>query len=277
MKMTKKILLGAAALVAALAFVGCGAGDGDDTEKAITGSGKKYTVSFTNETGDEYRAYKTTTLKHAGALVKVTFNNADKPATFGTSKMGVIFNLKEDGEKREFYLIGLNPDKENTNFYVSKYSNITDIKASNFGAKTNAAEGEPSEIEIVPLKKSSKISSIEPDADGNWSVYVFYKAINDGSFDFAILNITDEEAKKITKDDDYENLDYSAYLDKILESGNTLAKADAEEDFADTTGVKFNKNSQKKLAVYARIPKDKTLEGSWEIASTYKEADVIEE
>ena len=116
MKMTKKILLGAAALVAALAFVGCGAGDDDDTEKAITGSGKKYTVSFTNETGDEYRAYKTTTLKHAGALVKVTFNNADKPATFGTSKMGVIFNLKEDGEKREFYLIGLNPDKDNTNF-----------------------------------------------------------------------------------------------------------------------------------------------------------------
>jgi hypothetical protein len=144
MKMVKKLLLGLVAVATVLTLVSCdGLLNKDDDAGAIKGSGKKYKVSYNNEETVAYRAYKATTLKHAGGLVKVTFDSNN----VGTSKMGIIFDLKDDDANegaREFYIIGLNPSSSVKNFYVSKFTNVTDIQASNFG--TDLEENPAKEI-----------------------------------------------------------------------------------------------------------------------------------
>ena len=68
----KKLLSVVAAALVALTFVGCdGLLQKDDTEGAIKGAGKKYTVDYKNESENAYRAYNATSLKHSGGLIKV--------------------------------------------------------------------------------------------------------------------------------------------------------------------------------------------------------------
>ncbi len=199
---------------------------GDDTEGAIKGSNGNYTVDYNNTSNDLYRAYKDTALKHAGALIKVTFdsNNVSK------SKMGVIFDLKEDDENagaQEFYIIGLNPsakDSNTANFYVSKYTNVTDIQANNFGTdlKTNPAK----EVEIVKLATSNNITVPAADAEGKISFYVYYKLMSDGSFDWAVLDMTDEKMENFKTNAKFNKQKLKDYT--VLKSGNTKAKAGAE-------------------------------------------------
>ena len=63
MKMVKKLLLGLVAVATVLTLVSCdGLLNKDDDAGAITGSGKKYKVSYKNEETDAYRAYKATKL-----------------------------------------------------------------------------------------------------------------------------------------------------------------------------------------------------------------------
>ncbi len=197
--------------------------EGDDTQGAIKGSNDNYTVKYTNsDTVEAYRAYKETTLKHSGALIKVTFNSAN----VSTSKMGVIFDLKDDDENegaKEFYCIGLNPSSSVKNFYVSKFTNVTDIQAYNFGTElpTNKAK----EVEIVALNMNNNIT-VPAAVDGKISFYVYYKLMSDGSFDWAVLDMTDDKMadfKGSTKFNKAKLKDYT-----VLKSGNTKAKVGAE-------------------------------------------------
>jgi uncharacterized lipoprotein NlpE involved in copper resistance len=193
--------------------------EADDTQGAIKGSNDNYTVEYTNSsTSDAYRAYKETTLNHAGALIKVTFNSAN----VSTSKMGVIFDLKDDDENegaKEFYIIGLNPKTTEKNFYVSKFTNVTDIQAYNFGtkAKTNPAK----EVEIVALDKANNIPVPEADADGNISFYVYYKLMADGTFNYAVLDMTDEDMANFKGSTKFNKAKIDDYT--VLAKGNTKA------------------------------------------------------
>ena len=264
MKLVKKILMGLVATAVVLSLASC---DGllpkDDTEGAITGSVKNYKVEYTNEsTTDNYRAYKATTLKHAGTLVKVTFDSNN----VSSSKMGIIFDLKADKDNkdaRQFYIIGLNPRSDVANFYVSKFTNVTDIQADNFGTKLT--ENKAKEIEIVPLAQSNNITFPAADADGKYSVYVYYKALTDGSFDWKVLNISDDVAKAY-------NFKTGAFESSaVLASGNTKAKCGAEYDECEE-----GKQNQSKIAFYAQIAKNTTLKGSWKVIGTYLEAEDAE-
>lgn len=265
----KKLLSVVAAALVALTFVGCdGLLQKDDTEGAITGSGKKYKVEYKNEGTDAYRAYKATTMKHAGALVKVTFDSAD----VGTSKMGVIFDLKDavsgvkdaDGKAgRDFYCIGIGAGDKS--YYVSKFTNIVDIQANNFGAKTTATGTEPKEVEVVKYAQNNFTKLPAAAEDGSISVYVYYKALTDGSFDYKILNITDEVAKAFK----IETGTFDSSV--ILFEGNTLAKAGAEFEACEE-----GKQPQNKVAFYAQIAPNKELKGSWNVIGTYLEAEDAE-
>ena len=73
MKMVKKILLGLTAAALVTSFIGCK--QVDDEKKAIDGSNNDYSIDWENSGDDNYRAYKSTSLNHAGALVKVTFTD----------------------------------------------------------------------------------------------------------------------------------------------------------------------------------------------------------
>lgn len=197
--------------------------EGDDTAGAISGSNGNYEVDYNNTTNDLYRAYKDTALKHAGALIKVTFDSKN----VSKSKMGVIFDLKEDDEHagaQEFYIIGLNPTTSEKNFYVSKYKNVTDIQADNFG--TSLASNPAEEIEIVALNMSNNINVPAADADGKISFYVYYKLMSDGSFDYAVLDMTDEDMENFKTNDKFNKQKIDDYT--VLAKGNTKAKAGAE-------------------------------------------------
>ena len=267
MKMVNKILLGLAATAAVIAMVGCKFTD--DSKKTISGTGNDKTINHENTTDENYRAYISTDLKHSGALVKITFEDPDKA---GFSKMGVIFDLKENkdtAKSKSFYIIGVAPTAY-SNFYVSKMENITDIQAYNFGAKTNAAAGQPKETEYVALnigssKNSSDITLPAKADDGSISLYIYYKALKEGKYEWAALKLTDEKAK---------NINLSTFKLSDLTTAEVLKKGEITNAF-DAVNAD-DKVPQNKIAVYANVLKKKTLKGKWQFSKTYLEAEEID-
>jgi len=254
MKMVKKVLMGLAVAAIAFALTGCLQ---DDTEKAIKGSGSKYSIDYTNEGKDNYRAYKSTGISHAGALVKVTF---DKDCDAGVSKMGVIFDLQERKENkqklRDFNIIGIAKDGT---YYVSRLTNIEDIQANNFGAEEDAATG-PSEKVLVAL--GAKVT-MPTDSDGNYFVYVWYKANLNGTYSWALLNMTEDQAKTFDKN-----------AGDIPTGATTLKSGTISNAFDAVTETK--NLPKRKISVYAMIKPGKTLTGKWNIVGKYLEAEDAE-
>lgn len=259
MKLVKKIMMGVAALAATLALVSCGAKD-DDANDMISGSNGKFTIEFDNDTGDGSRGYKVNTkTKHAGALVKISIDDASASGANG-GVMGLIFDLKGNEEDKktakDFFIIGVRNDGK---YYVSKLINVTDLGAYNFG--TTLEENPATEIQIAPTSGTFADVTLSV-GDGCKYIYVYYKSNEDGTIDWKLLS--DNPASKDAKlsDKEFEALDFS----EVELAGGTI---DAE-----TTG--YSKLSQEKVAVYASVYKDGSLYGSWDFVGTYKDAEVIE-
>ena len=285
MKMVKKILLGLAAAAAVLSLASCGLKD-DDPEGAITGSGSNYKVNYTNpstKAKDYYRAYNTTSLRHSGALVKVTF---DDPSECKNSKMGLIFDLKDSvNEKaakgvRDFFIIGIGAEDA---LYVSKYENIVDIQGDNFGAKTtgNAAEGEATETEYIKLANGNCDLTSATNEDGSISLYIYCKANKEGEYKFALLagEPTDSNKKMKIDDLDLDNLPSGVTKLELPAVKTGCTKANNVGTIANAVAAvdSDSKIVQNKLAVYAMIDASATLTGSWKFCGTYKEAEEITE
>ncbi|MCR5400947.1 MAG: hypothetical protein K6E78_05055 [Treponema sp.] len=265
MKMTKKILLGAAALVAALAFVGCGAKDDDTNLVDITGKGNSYAIDFTNETDAAMRGYKPTALKHAGGLVKITIDESSSdpstPVKAG-GVMGFIFDLKDNADNKDakdFFIIGVRKG----GYYVSKFTGVTNLQAYNFGYSNKEDNTKADGTVEKEYKEAFQAITLPTDANGNPYVYVYAFGNNDGSFSWKILNASATEKVKSLSDKEFSNLDFTS--DMILAEGTIPA-----ED----TG--YDKQTQNKLAVYANVYAQGTLIGNWDFVGTYKEAEIDE-
>lgn len=266
----------AAALVLGLA--GCKMND--DPENAIKGLNNNYSIDYTNETGDDYRAYESTNFKHAGALVKIKIDN---PADCGNSKMGVIFELKENETNPkavDFYIIGVGTKNSQYNFYVSKFTGIVNLRDKNFGVPSNGTTGEhgEKEVEYIPLS-GTKISDLPEE------FYVYCKAdASDGSYKFALLKGEPTDGTKMDIDKININslpagvelitLPTSTIKNNCTITGN-IGKIPSV--FTAPTSGKDADVQQNKLALYARIDKDATLKGSWKFCGTYLEAEEVEE
>ncbi len=267
MKMVKKILLGLTASAAVLAFVGCKTVD--DEEGAIQGKNNDYSVTYENtDTENNYRAYKSTNLKHAGGLVKVTF---DEPDDNNFSKMGVLFDLHDNAanpDAKDFFIIGL-AGSSTYNFYVSKFTNVTDLQADNFG--TELASNPAVETEYVSY--GAAITQPAAAADGSISYYVYFKANTNGSYDWAVLNATDALVAdcEITADTSINDLPTGG---SILTYKNSTTKVMGQIP-APTPALTAVPQNQ--LAVYINVIKTKTLKGKWKFLDMYKEAEEIEE
>lgn len=274
MKMVKKLLLGLVAVAAVISLTGCMPKDDDDN--AIKKGVGKYYINYTYEkaadaTGEDaqnYRAYRSTGLKHAGALVKLTFK-ADPDAAYapGASKLGVIFGLTEDktAKTRDFNIIGI---AKNGDWYVSTMKNIVDIRARNFGASTKAsaeAAGEPFEKEHEALY-NSKISMPAADADGNVSVYVWYQATKSGSYKWAVLDMTKEQA------DEWKALSKEEKKDAAIPTATKVLKK-GEITGAFTAVTKDFTEPQYPISVYAMVSDQATLNGEWLMSGYYLEAE----
>lgn len=288
MKMVKKVLMGLALGAAVFSFVGCGdllnglAKTGQN-DGEITGGGSKIEINDANDGDAAKRVYKATALKHAGGLIKVTFKSTD----IGTSKMGVMFDLKDNKDGgNDFFVIGLNPRTDVANFYVSKFTNIKteDYQATNFGASVDAVSPAPKEVEYIKLATSNNIAVPAAASDGSVSFYVFYYLKTDGNYYWAVLDMTDEKMKDFNSDTKFKAAAEKVIANDgtytILKSGkieNVYAAAEEGKEatyYNDATitledgKTKVKVTKQNYIGYYGQIAAGKTLEGSWYVPST---------
>ena len=286
MKIMKKIAV--AVFAGAMVFGLASCAGGDDPEGAIKGSGKNYSIDYTNEGTDIYRAYSKTAYAHAGAAVEIKFENVKDKLKSGV--MGLIFDLNEkEGDKRDFSVIGIYTKKAasgngNIGFYISTFTDIKNIRDKNFGASTDASEGEPKEKEWVKAFVDAE-GTYDAEKD-TMTVYAYAIEKKDASgkwnYEVYLLNNTiaklDKDGKLV---DDKGNL-------VSLKNTSSLATIPVIDD---KTGKQYTGESplQRELAVYANIYPTKenapdakstgcgTLTGKWTYRGDYKEVGVDED
>ena len=293
MKLSKKILAAfsvAAMLVTAALFVGCK--EEEDDEDAIKG----WTVDYTNSSStDIYRAFESTSFKHLGEIVKITFNNQDSASHDGV--MGFIWDMRqsksvtgaaitEEGY-RNFFVFGFNGcgvtsnnEKVGPRYYISKYFNIPEGKLNedNFGAMKNTTDADtvdshaagitetaPKELVVRNWKKLDGLSIAEDKTLTVWlDVYPVYE---NSKYGVDIANHSSDDAGSYVVDI-YDNDPRSTKV--------TATKLDSVKIGTDKTGYTA-KPSQGLLAKYFNVQPSKTLSGSWNFAKDYAEAEVVEE
>ena len=259
-----------------LAFAGCS--DADDPNEMITGSNKKYEIDYTNTTEDTSRGYHTTAYKHAGAAVQLDFENVSKNADAGV--MGLIFDLEEKDGVKSFNVIGVktnNADGE-LGYYVSRFENVTDIQAENFGTKLKE---NPAEETVYAPKaggtfgKANGIKSTEKNDTITVYAYAIEKKAEAAGTDSANKSYKANEYiyKVYLIKNNVAKLDENGNL--VDEEGNSVALADS--DCVATIATGYTSLEQKKLAVYANVYKGKTLKGTWTYRGDYKEVGVDED
>ena len=304
MKLSKKILAAfsvAAMLVVAGSFTACKDEDDDDPYEMITKvNSSYYTINHTNTDADTVqRGYKSTSFKHAGALVDITFNSAKSTGTYGDGVMGVIFGLEsnDDGSKN-FYVFGA---RNKGDYYVSKYKNVTDLQGNNFGAsevKYNATDFDNAEgtveYSILPATKSDAFPTAGDKlktSDDSVSFTVFYKDTVDETE-------TDNGYKHTYKVYLLDANTASAYTVKdstgaVLDGDkNEVDLAKAAEEIASIDYYTDSKSfTQRQFAIYANVYPNSdnctesytkakgtgTVKGYWRVQGDFKHADVVED
>ena len=320
MKLTKKLLLASAVLCAAsLGFMACN--NEDDPEGAITGSNNTYKVYYENPNGygtDQdikdsnltgvYRAWKRTSLKHLGALTKITLGkgvgNDGKPSNAGAKSgvMGFAWDLKsEDGKDSDeasetFNVVGIRNYDNKVQAYLSRYYNVTNKNENNFGATALTKKGATASITAADVT-----GTVEWDISNGFSnlnVTVTGETL-DLWVDVAIRPVGDkltDDGQTLTRSlDEYASLDVGGWIvaiydtdpsEKTATKNNLLkcwtipaATTSSLGSGYSTNGVNGSETlnmstSQKKQAVYANIYKYATLSGEWHYEDIYHLANV---
>lgn len=289
MKLSKKVLAAMSAsalLLTAGIFTSC-TEDDDDTEGAISGSGKNYSINYTNSGTDIYRCWNTTSFKHEGELVKVVINNQSSSTKDGN--MGFVWDLCQSKDAanpnsvtlghtekgyQNFFVIGAQNNKGTIRYYISKYFNVTDLQADNFGASKTVASHDagiaatdPVEIAVQGWKNLSdaKIAS-----DGTVTLWFdIYSPVKDKKYGvpYATTACT-EDATGVYYVDIYDAdpTDSTVTANKI---GSSTIESSITGYSAEPT--------QNTLAVYANVQPSATLNGSWYLAADYAAAEAVEE
>ena len=292
MKLSKKLIAAfsvAAMLVTAMSVTGCKKEDDDDN--AIDGN----VINYTNTSGEIYRAYISTSLKHFGELVKITFNNQTASSHDGV--MGFIWDYKESksvegsaakknntSDTYNFFVIGFNglgnPDEDNTNhdkprFYISKYFNVPKgkLKAENFGAGKNIVETHAegiatSEPREKVVQKWTLLNDVAIASDKTLTFWVdIYPVYSNSPYGVNIGNHRDAAPGTFVVDIYGEDPTTTATTRKLLNSVTI-----------DTSVTGYTaKPEQAYLAKYANVQPGKTLSGNWKFMKDYAEDEVVEE
>jgi len=326
MKLSKKILaaFSATALLATASFfTSCSDDDEDDPEGAITGSNNSYTVDYDNTNGYSadteadakdssstgvYRAWKRTSLKHLGALTKITLKTGNGAAGKNDGVMGFAWDLQtktgtettEDTTAETFNVVGVRNKDGKLQAYVSRYYNVTNKQANNFGAKTQTTDVTAYPTDAVEYDVTGGFQSLgitTASTDTEVSVWV----------DVAIVPPTDTSDSK--KEDcgtastralsEYTGAEPGSWVIAIYSEDPSASETTLTPKFtevipaASSTGLGSGyaataddsnniqainlSSSQKKQAVYANIYKGGHLVGAWNYAKTYFLDEVVEE
>lgn len=260
----KKIAAVTIAAAALFAFAGCS--DADDPNEMITGSNKKYEIDYTNTTEDTSRGYHSTAYKHAGAAVQLDFENVSKNVNAGV--MGLIFDLEEKDGVKSFNVIGVKTNNANgaLGFYVSRFENVTDIQADNFGTKLK----ENPATETVYATAFGSAQGVKDAEKDTITVYAYAieklnKSTQKYEYEVYLLH-ADTQIGKLDKDG---NL--------VAEDGTPINLSGVEPVATIPTEYTGSQPTQRKLAVYANVYAGKTLKGTWTYRGDYKEVGVDED
>ncbi|MBR1616470.1 MAG: hypothetical protein IJ673_13495 [Treponema sp.] len=298
MKLSKKVLAAMSAsalLLTAGIFTSCGEDD-DDENEMLSGSNNDYSISYTNDSDSVSRGYKTTTFKHAGSLCQITMNKSDA----GAGAMGYIWDLESNSSRaekdpRRFFIVGFNYDQTASGkvaYYLSRYTNVTDISLNNFGATatseketgSTATSTGATEKEYIALKAANSCTPTA-DADGNFVITV--DVYEGGEF-----TVNSETGKKTytAYDGSYIVDIYNGKVEEVALKGTTtntepvatytIPATDVgylTDGTTSTSKVCGSSANQKNGAVYANVYAGKTLTGSWHYAETYSAAEAVEE
>ncbi|MDE7392211.1 MAG: hypothetical protein K2M90_07135 [Treponemataceae bacterium] len=245
MKMTKRVLLTAAVMAAAsFGFMGCAADD-DENDMIEKVDSNNYSINYTNGDSTVSRGYKATTLKHQGAVVEFKFTNAKNAGTSEGGVLGFIWELEEKNGARNFCVLGIRQKDGVPSYYVSKFTNVTDITALNFGAPDNGAV----ENEVVKA----------------------FQTLGDGFVDGSTVTVYADIAPC--------NGGYEIYFYKTegsAKSHNTGEAIGSKVSVTSSLVTATEQPPQKNLAIYANVYAGKTLTGSWKFVNTYKDAELAE-
>ena len=268
MKIMKKIAAVTIAAAALFAFAGCS--DADDPNEMINGSNKVYTIDYTNESKDISRGYHPTAYKHAGAAVQLDFENASNTVEGGV--MGLIFDLEEKDGAKSFNVIGVKTKDANGNlgYYVSRFENVTDIQADNFGTKL---KDNPAKETVYAPKtggtfgKANGVKNAEKDTITVYAYAIEKLNASTKKYEYKVyLLYADTQIGKLDKDG---NL--------VAEDGTAIDLSGVEPVAIIPTEYTGSQPTQKKLAVYANVYNGKTLKGTWTYRGDYKEVGVDED
>ena len=266
MKIMKKIAVAVFAGAMVFGLASCGGVGDDDPNKMISGTNKVYTIDYTNETDVVSRGYNATAYKHAGAAVQLDFENVSKNVNAGV--MGLIFDLEEKDGVKSFNVIGVKTNNANgeLGYYVSRFENVTDIQAENFGTKLKENPAKET-VYVTAFAKANGVKNAEKDTI---TVYAYaIEKLNESTkkYEYKVyLLYADTQIGKLDKDG---NL--------VTEDGKAIDLSGVEPVATIPTEYTGSQPTQKKLAVYANVYDGKTLKGTWTYRGDYKEVGVDED
>lgn len=284
MKLSKKVLaaMSAATLImTAGIFTSCGEEEDDDENNMLAGSNNDYTLSYDNSTGtDTSRGYKVTKNNHAGALCQITLN---KEGTSGSgAAMGYIWDLKSTdatasaeelaravSEKpRTFCIVGFGYRTSAKKYspYVSRYTNVYDIQANNFGTDgvtVNGATQKADEDEYIAIGENY----LTEDETGN-----------------IVMTVNVYEETAADESDATKTVTTGGYVVDIYNGAVSKDELATAEKLATTTisaeDLGYNeakKVTQKQGAVYANVYSKSKASGTWKYLDTYSADEVVED
>ena len=290
MKLSKKVLaaMSAATLImTAGIFTSCGDEEADDENNMITGSNNTYTLSFDNSANSTTsRSYVPTKNNHRGALVQIQL---DKGYTGSGAAMGFIWDLySTDATASAEEVVRTATEKPRNlciasfaNFngtykaYVSRYTNVYDLQADNFGTKVTDEAKKAVEIEYIKSSDNKALTKV----DDNYAITV---------------NVYEETAEKTVEGSTNTETWYTGgYVVDIYNGLVTAADLESETppsklattvipaDDLGYTEVKKSLTShavaQKQCAVYANVYAKSNATGSWKYLDTYTADEVVED
>ena len=295
MKLSKKVLAVfsmVAALAMAVSFTSCGEDDDDEKDAISKGNSDSFSIAYTNEDSSVYRGYKTTSLKHSGALTKVTMDTSSANA----GAMGYIWDLESNSKReakdpRRFCIVGFNYDGTQVNPYVSVYKNVTDISLNNFGAAaiteketgSTATNAGATEEEIIKLGSNKKtVTKVAKTDTVPEHIVLTIDVYEDGNFTW-----NDEKTKRVYTADDSTPAYTGGYRVDVYDGEITtaaLADGTAGTPILSTsiTAAQLGytagtQPTQQYCAAYANVYPGKTLTGTWNYTATYNADEVVEE
>jgi len=273
MKISKLLKVGAFALLAAsLCFVGCKKEDDDDENGMISGSNNNYTLSYDNSaSSDTSRGYVTTRNAHLGALCQITLN---KGYSGSGAAMGYIWDISSTDASasaeelaravstnpRSFCIVGFANFNGTYKAYVSRYTNVYDIQAKNFGTEgdvtVNGVVQKAVEKEYIKSSDNKTLSAV----DGAYIITV---------------NVYEEKENGTTTGGYVVDIYNGAVAKADLETAEKLATTTIPA--ADLGYATAAKATQRQGAVYANVYAKSKASGSWNYLDTYSADEVVEE